>query len=162
MRMSLSTRRDPCASCPSGPSDGASLLSVKVVSQLSALLSLALRVVSSFTRMKLGPYKASTASCRERPGTARVLEDVGVEFPLAAVAGVVLAVMLVVGVGAAEVPVGLGQERVLELTHALHAAGGRGERSCGSRESGREELALQRGTAAQTPVAHAEPMSRRG
>jgi len=62
------------------------------------------------------------------PGTASVLEDVGIQFPLAAMTGVVLAVMLVVRIAAVKVPIGLGQERVLELTHALHAAGGgRGE-----------------------------------
>lgn len=61
------------------------------------------------------------------PGTASVLEDVGIQFPLAAMTGVVLAVMLVVRIAAAKVPVGLGQEWVLELTHALHAAGSGGE-----------------------------------
>lgn len=76
------------------------------------------------------------------PGTTSVLEDVGIQFPLAAMSGVVLAVMLVVRIAAVKVPVGLGQERVLELTHALHAAGGGGERSCGSRESGREEAVI--------------------
>lgn len=57
------------------------------------------------------------------PGTTSVLEDVGIQFPLAVMTGIVLAVMLVVRIAAAKVPVGLGQEWVLELTHTLHAAG---------------------------------------
>lgn len=60
------------------------------------------------------------------PGTTRVLEYVGIQFPLAAMAGVVLAVMLVVRIAAAKVAIGFGQERVLELTHAFHAAGSAG------------------------------------
>lgn len=41
--------------------------------------------------------------------------------------GVVLAVMLMVRIAAAKVAIGFGQERVLELTHAFHAAGSGGE-----------------------------------
>lgn len=58
------------------------------------------------------------------PGTASVLEYVGIQFPLAAMTGVILAVMLVVRIAAAKVSIGFGQERVLELTHTFHAAGG--------------------------------------
>lgn len=60
------------------------------------------------------------------PGTTSVLEDVGIQFPLAAMAGVVLAVMLVVRIAAVQVPIGLGQEWVLELPHTLHAVGSGG------------------------------------
>lgn len=71
------------------------------------------------------------------PGTTSVLEYVGVQFPLAAVTGVVLAVMLVVRIAAVKVAIGFGQERVLELTHAFHAAGSAG--------GGGEILQKQRG-----------------
>lgn len=89
------------------------------------------------------------------PGTTSVLEYVGIQFPLAAMAGVVLAVVLVVRIAAAQVAIGLGQERVLELTHALHAAGSAGGRSCRSR-GGREQAVIS----ARQGSTKAQPMSR--
>lgn len=58
------------------------------------------------------------------PGTTSILEDIGIHFPLAAMPGVVLAVMLMVRIAAAKVSVCRGQERVLDFVHAFHTAGG--------------------------------------
>lgn len=43
---------------------------------------------------------------------------------MAVMTRVILAVMLVVRIAAVKVSIGFGQERVLELTHTFHAAGG--------------------------------------
>lgn len=89
------------------------------------------------------------------PGSASVLEDVGVQFPLAVVAGVVLVVVLVVRIAAMEVPVSLGQQRVLELAHTLHAAGRVGGILWEQRAEGAVTPSWQGSGEA---IAHAEPM----
>lgn len=74
--------------------------------------------------------------------------------------GIVLAVMLVVRIAAVEMPIGLGQERVLELTHTLHAADGEGRDPAEAERVEGRRLLFQQDKGTEKPLAHVEPMSR--